>query len=86
MLIDFASVTQTHSIEEPNPIDNYSEALTVLRCAGFNRDLVWQHFGRPDDWDAANFTLIANKGQEVKSVRAREMFPWISSPRLYSET
>ena len=86
VFVDFASAAQTRCIEEPNAVANYSEVLMVLRRAGLDRELVWQHFGLPDDWDATAFTFSSTSGEEARYVRARAMFPWISSPNLYPET
>ena len=42
--------------------------------------LVWKYFGDPDDWDptAACIPLVA-RGNEYKSIGAKDMFPYISS-------
>jgi len=54
-LIDFASTTQTWEPHELNYIENYFGLLHVLLGrrgnVGLNAELVWKHYGEPDDWD-----------------------------------
>lgn len=77
LFVDFASVTQTHRIDEMNLVDNFAEALVD--------ELVWAHFGMPDDWDVTYFTVCSG-GEKIRSVRAREMFPWIYWPEDHRGT
>ncbi|KAF5387197.1 hypothetical protein D9757_006846 [Collybiopsis confluens] len=56
ILVDFASTTQTWGPTDLNYIDNYFGLLHTLLgrrgdSIGLNYELVWKHFGEPDDWD-----------------------------------
>ncbi|KAF9441842.1 hypothetical protein P691DRAFT_739419 [Macrolepiota fuliginosa MF-IS2] len=84
VLIDFASTTQTWELEEPNFINNYLGLICVLLGregdVGINSELVWEHFGEPDDWDAVwAIVPVVPNGEERKLVKAADMFPYISS-------
>jgi hypothetical protein len=68
-----------------NYIDNYFGSLRVLLGhegdVGLDPDLVWEHYGELDDWDSLYATMPMHVGDEVnRTVTARDMFPYISSP------
>jgi hypothetical protein len=81
VLIDFASTTQTYSLDKLNYIANYCGILQILLDGegnGFNPELVWKHFGEPDDWDSLwFFTSGCPWDKEDRVVTARDMFPYI---------
>ncbi|KZT02266.1 uncharacterized protein LAESUDRAFT_815464 [Laetiporus sulphureus 93-53] len=85
VLIDFASTTQTWLHDELNYIDNYFGVLYVLLGrqgdVGLDPELVWKHYGEPDDWDPVEVWLPTDppRNQEKRLVKARDMFPYISS-------
>ncbi|KAF5387218.1 hypothetical protein D9757_006839 [Collybiopsis confluens] len=73
VLIDDASTTQTWEPTDPNFIDNYFGLLYTLLGGrgdiGFDYELVWKHFGEPDDWDSVMaFIPTVFNGQEMKHV------------------
>ncbi|KAJ3541368.1 hypothetical protein NM688_g6094 [Phlebia brevispora] len=80
VLVDFASTTQTYSPDQMNFLQNYFHVLHILLGrrgdVGLQENLVWKHFGEPDDWDpvAASFPLVP-WGDEYREVQARDMFP-----------
>jgi hypothetical protein len=81
VLIDFASTTQTWELHEANYIENYYGLLGTLlgRKAAFGSQLVWEHFGKPDDWDPIQaFVATCPKGEAYRAVAADNMFPFIS--------
>ena len=83
MLIDLASTTQTYEPEQPNFIQNYFGSLRVLLGregdVGLDPELVWKYYGEPDDWDSVMaWVPIRPKGDERKTLKARDMFPYIS--------
>ena len=87
VLIDFASTTQTWDLEKLNHLENYFGSLRVLLShegdAGLDPDLVWEHYGEPDDWDSITaFMSVHVRGPVDRIVRARNMFPYISSSSL----
>lgn len=43
-------------------------------------DLVWKHFGKPDDWDSllAGMTMRVGGHEVHKTVKGGNMFPYIS--------
>ncbi|KAG6897864.1 hypothetical protein C0992_010002 [Termitomyces sp. T32_za158] len=59
ILIDFGITTQTYEGENLNFIGNYCGILDVLRYQNstLDLDLVWKHFGRPDDWDPIDIEI-----------------------------
>jgi hypothetical protein len=76
VLIDFASTTQTWDTDVLNNIANYFGILRILlngQGSGFDADLVWKHYGEPDDWDPLQAAV------QGRFVRARRMFPYITS-------
>jgi len=82
VLIDFASTTQTWKPDEPNFI-NYFGVLRVLLGnegdVGFDVEVVWKHFGEPDDWDDVVASISTRQwNKELRFVRARDLFPYIS--------
>jgi hypothetical protein len=83
VLIDFASTTQTWEAHELNFIDNYFGMLHVLlgRHSGLDSELVWQHFGEPDEWDPVQAYIFRTgpEGEMMMSVEGKSMFPYISS-------
>lgn len=80
VLIDFASTTQTWHREAPHLLMNYLEVFIVLcNCDAFDTELVWKHFGDPDDWDPVNFRTVRHiGGNDWVNLQAMEMFPYIS--------
>ncbi|TFK31769.1 hypothetical protein BDQ12DRAFT_671616 [Crucibulum laeve] len=79
VLIDFASTTQTWDSDEPNLIENYFGILRVLLTdVGFDLDLVWKHYGEPDDWDTTSYYYTHPGTKEERHFRARDIFPYIS--------
>ena len=82
VLIDFASTTQTWEAHELNFINNYFGMLHVLlgRDIGLDAELVWRHFGEPDEWDpvVAWITTPGREGSRTVTNR-KSMFPYISS-------
>ena len=76
LLIDFASTTQTWDPNVLNNIANYFGILRILldgQGNGFDANLVWKHYGEPDDWDPLQAAV------QGKLIRARGMFPYITS-------
>jgi hypothetical protein len=70
-----------------NHIANYFGSLRVLLGregnSGLDRDLVWEHYGEPDDWDSIVASMSVHVGDPVnRLVHARNMFPYISSSSL----
>ncbi|KAI0339230.1 hypothetical protein BDW22DRAFT_611201 [Trametopsis cervina] len=84
VLIDFAFTTQTWSLEQLNLIQNYFGMWRALRCGekgdrGPKPELVWEHFGEPDDWDCTTaVTWTGANGEVERDIRAKDMFPFIS--------
>lgn len=83
VLIDFASTTQTWKPDEPNFINNYFGVLRVLLGnegdVGFDVEVVWKHFGEPDDWDDVVASISTRQwNKELRLVRVRDLFPYIS--------
>ncbi|KIJ51088.1 hypothetical protein M422DRAFT_44280 [Sphaerobolus stellatus SS14] len=83
VLIDFASTTQTWEPHELNFIDNYFGTLHVLLGrrgdVGFDPELVWKHYGEPDDLDSVEAWIPTSPGNtEMRVVKTRYMFPYIS--------
>ena len=83
VLIDFASTTQTWEPHELNFIQNYFGLLRVLLGGegdvGLDPQLVWKHYGEPDDWDPVYAWIPTDGGKGMRSVKSRNMFPFISS-------
>ena len=84
VLIDFASTTQTWESHELNPVQNYFDLLHVLLgrqgAVGLDPDLVWKHYGEPDDWDPVQAWIpMSEGGEELRVVTAKDMFPYILS-------
>ncbi|CAL1712994.1 unnamed protein product [Somion occarium] len=84
VLIDFASTTQTWLPDEVNYIANYFGVLHVLLGGqgdiGLDTELVWKHFGEPDDWDPLEVWIPTGPTRKImRVVKAKEMFPYISS-------
>ncbi|KAH7916633.1 hypothetical protein BJ138DRAFT_1139528 [Hygrophoropsis aurantiaca] len=84
VLIDFASTTQTWEENELNYIHNYFGILRVLLGregdVGFDPELVWKYFEDPDDWDPVRAWIpIVPRGNEMRTVKAKDMFPYILS-------
>jgi hypothetical protein len=51
--------------------------------AGLDPDLVWEHYGEPDDWDSIVASMPMHVGGEVRrTIQARNMFPYISFSSL----
>jgi hypothetical protein len=46
--------------------------------SGLDSELVWQHYGEPDEWDPVQ-AWISTTGSEWRSVEGKSMFPYISS-------
>ena len=85
MLIDFASTTQTWELDKLNHIANYYGILQILlgrEGNGFNTELVWKHYGEPDDWDPLLLFRVGRPWDKYRVVTARDMFPYISSVGL----
>ncbi|KAI0339220.1 hypothetical protein BDW22DRAFT_1431831 [Trametopsis cervina] len=83
VLIDFASTTQTWSLEQLNLLQNYFGMWRALRCGeivdgGPKPELVWEYFGEPDDWDSIAAASSVGKPKKQRIIMAREMFPFIS--------
>ncbi|KAI0339228.1 hypothetical protein BDW22DRAFT_1361707 [Trametopsis cervina] len=83
VLVDFAYTTQTWWLEQPNFINNYFGMWRALRCGeiadgGPKPELVWEHFGEPDDWDAVTGVSSSKKLKMHRKIMARDMFPFIS--------
>ncbi|KAJ3768500.1 hypothetical protein FB446DRAFT_815874 [Lentinula raphanica] len=83
VLIDFASTMQTWKADEPVLLENFIHMFRILLGlrgdSGLDPDLVWKHYGEPDDWDPV-FALIP-RGKDHKEmwyVHARDMFDYIS--------
>jgi hypothetical protein len=83
VLVDFASTTQTWALDKLNYIANYRGILQILLGGegnGFNTELVWKHYGEPDDWDSLRFIRGGRPwDKEDRVVTARDMFLYISS-------
>ncbi|KIK59494.1 hypothetical protein GYMLUDRAFT_60064 [Collybiopsis luxurians FD-317 M1] len=85
VLIDFASTTQTWEPHERNYIANYFGLLYVLLGrqgdVELDPELVWKHYGEPDDWDPvqAYISTDSAEGKRMRLVEAKDMFPYISS-------
>jgi hypothetical protein len=86
VLIDFAATTQTWEPDELNLIQNYFGLLHVLLSrrgdVWLDPELVWKHFGDPDDWDPTTAWIPTDPDRSIsvgRSVKARDMFPYISS-------
>ncbi|GJJ06689.1 hypothetical protein Clacol_000884 [Clathrus columnatus] len=88
VLIDFAITTQTWFLDEPNQLENYFGVLGIVSSAyeggpdGMDWKFAWREFGEPDDWDPIRaFKAIYpdTESKELMVLRAREMFPYISS-------
>ncbi|KAJ3873483.1 hypothetical protein F5051DRAFT_419141 [Lentinula edodes] len=84
VLIDFASTTQTWEPHELNYIQNYFGLLHVLLGrqgdVGLDPELVWKHYGEPDDWDPIQAWIPTEpNGKGMRVVKAKDMFPYISS-------
>jgi hypothetical protein len=84
VLIDFASTTQTWEPQELNHIHNYFHMFRVLLGrvgdVALDSNLVWEHFGEPDDWDPVFgiFPITDEEGKkDSRVVKARDMFPYI---------
>ena len=48
---------------------------------GLDPQLVWKYYGEPDDWDPVSAWITVDDSREdteVKHVKARDMFPYIS--------
>lgn len=87
MLIDFASTTQTWEPDKLNYIANYFGVLQILLSRdsegnGFHTDLVWKHYGEPDDWDPVLVFFPERSWDKERVVTAKDMFPYILSARL----
>jgi hypothetical protein len=80
VFIDFALTRMTWSINEPVMLSNYSDCLRVLlnkrRGILFDRALIHDHFGGPDEWDPVIF-LTAVNGEDV-TLKAKDPFTYIS--------
>jgi hypothetical protein len=84
VLIDFASTTQTWEPNEPNYIGNYIGLFMVLLDSDvpLDSELVWKHYGEPDDWDPVTAYIMRGSGSSRKLspvVKAKDMFHFISS-------
>ena len=43
-------------------------------------ELVWKHYGEPDDWDPVRAWIpIGSENNVMRPVEAKDMFPYISS-------
>jgi hypothetical protein len=64
-----------------NRIDNYFGLLRVLlgRDVALDPQLVWRHYDEPDDWDPIREEITEPRGNRVRIVKAKDMFPYISS-------
>ncbi|KAF9486117.1 hypothetical protein BDN70DRAFT_926827 [Pholiota conissans] len=82
VFIDLASTTQTWDPNTPNRLTNYSNVFSTLldEESPFDRELVWENYGEPDDWDPVNMAQPRNPGclTDFVGVRARDMFPYIT--------
>jgi hypothetical protein len=86
VLIDFASTTQTWEPDKLNYISNYFGVLRILldrdpEGNGFHIDLVWKHYGDPDDWDPVLAFCPELPWDKERVVAAKNMFPYILSGR-----
>ena len=82
VLIDFASTTQTWEPHELNYIGNYFELLVILLDSDIALDAerVWKCYGEPDDWDPVLAFICVSPDRNLTTVvKARDMFPFISS-------
>ena len=82
VLTDFALTTQTWEPTELNHIQDYFGLLNVLLgrqgdVVPLDPVLVWEHFGEPDDWDSIQAWISTDS--EMKNVKTKNMFPYISS-------
>jgi hypothetical protein len=67
-----------------NYIHNYFGLLHVLLGrqgdVALDPELVWNHFGEPDDWDPIQAWIPVDlDGQGMRFVEAKDLFPYISS-------
>ncbi|KZT63207.1 hypothetical protein DAEQUDRAFT_770806 [Daedalea quercina L-15889] len=90
VFIDFASTTQTWEPEEVNVVRNYFGVLRVLLGregdVGIDPDLVWKHYGEPDEWDVVNaWVPTVPNGEDGQFVRPKSMFPFILQPSKEDE-
>ncbi|KAJ3767802.1 hypothetical protein FB446DRAFT_848867 [Lentinula raphanica] len=80
VLLDFASTLQTWNPDEPIHLMNYFHMFRMLlprknnpSHVGLIQELVWDHFGEPDDWDPVMGWI------HDRCVEARDMFDYIKS-------
>jgi len=48
---------------------------------GLDSQLVWKHYGDPDEWDSISAVIPVNvspENKEWRTVRGRDMFPYIT--------
>jgi len=67
-----------------NRIDNYFGLFHILLGrrgdVALDPELVWKHYGEPDDWDPIHVLIPTEpRGNCVRVVRAKNIFPYISS-------
>jgi hypothetical protein len=67
-----------------NSIQNYFGLIhTLLGRRGdvaLDPELVWKHYGEPDDWDPIRVSITTvPRGKSYRTVKAKDMFPYISS-------
>jgi len=64
-----------------NNIHNYFGLFHVLLGSqgdvALDPELVWKHYGEPDDWDPIQARIVIGKGM-TRAVKAKDMFPYIS--------
>jgi len=49
--------------------------------SGLDAELVWQHYGEPDEWDPVRawISTTGPEGEVMRVVKGKSMFPYIPS-------
>ncbi|KAI0091004.1 hypothetical protein BDY19DRAFT_1046768 [Irpex rosettiformis] len=81
IFIDFASTSQTYSVDNMVLTDNYINLFMVLsgRCGSvwLDEELVWDNYGEPDDSDPV--VAFLHRGKQPITIEAREKFTFITA-------
>ncbi|KAI0091006.1 hypothetical protein BDY19DRAFT_904509 [Irpex rosettiformis] len=81
MFIDFASTSQTYSVDNMVLTRNYINLFMVLsgRCGSvwLDEELVWDNYGEPDDSDPV--VAFLRRGKEPITIEARGKFTFITA-------
>ena len=69
-----------------NFIDNYFRLFRVLLGqvghVALDPELVWKHYGEPDDWDPIHVWYRNLDGEGMRLIEAKDMFSYISPKPL----